>query len=49
MADVNGNPTVIEITFWKKIQKIGESLEIPNKLDSKNNPLKEDFINYLEK
>ena len=49
MADVNGNPTVIEITFEKNPKKIGESLEIPNKLDSKNNPLKEDFINYLEK
>ena len=49
MADVNGNPTVIEITFEKNPKKIGEGLEIPNKLDSKNNPLKEDFINYLEK
>ena len=37
------------MTFENNPTKIGESLEIPNKLDTKNNPLREDFIDYLEK
>ena len=47
IADLNGNPTV-EITFEKQSKKIGENFELPNKLDTKNNPLKKDF-DYLEK
>lgn len=49
IADVNGNPAVIEMTFENNPTKIGENLEIPNKLDTKNNLLREDFIDNLEK
>jgi len=49
VADLDGNPTVIEITFEKNPKKMGEDFELPNKLDTKNNPLKKDFFDYLEK
>ncbi|WP_075483182.1 hypothetical protein [Candidatus Pelagibacter communis] len=47
IPDKNGNPTVIELTFEREPEKISSDLEIPNKLDRKNNPLKKDFLNYI--
>ena len=47
IPDKNGNPTVIELTFEREPEEISSDLEIPNKLDRKNNPLKKDFLDYI--
>jgi len=49
IADKRGNPTVIEMTFEKDPEIIGDNVEIPNKIDNKNNPLKKDFTDYFDK
>ncbi len=49
IPDSNGNPTVIEMTFEKDPEIVDKNVEIPNKNDFKNNPLKKDFIDYFDK
>lgn len=41
--DANGDPLVFELTFEKDPKIIGEHPKIPNKLDMKNNPKKQDI------
>jgi len=47
ITDVNGNPTVLEMTFERDPKIISNEFVIPNKLDNRNNPLKKDFTNYF--
>ncbi len=47
-VDQNNNPTMIEMTFEKNPIKIEGKVEIPNKLDFKNDPCKSEIDNYLD-
>ena len=42
--DLNGNPTVLEMTFEKKPIKISENLNFPNKYDQPNDPQSKDIV-----